>query len=107
MVLLISRWHRARNLLSYTKANGRKNLTLVPTLSYVSTGPLLKVLIKSRMDKVYSSGLSANYAFTEWLSLAGLSNFSWKRTSGTDEEDDLLSFDDFIGGVTLSVNHAF
>lgn len=90
--------------LSYTKPMGEK-LTLVPTLSYVSTA-FTEGSNKSRMDKVYSAGLSANYAFTEWLSLAGLSNFSWKRTSGT-EEDDLLSFDDFIGGVTLSVNHAF
>ena len=90
--------------LSYTKPLGEK-LTLVPSLSYISTA-FTEGSNKSRMDKVYNAGLSANYAFTEWLSLAGLSNFSWKRTSGT-EEDDLLSFDDFVGGVTPSVNHAF
>jgi hypothetical protein len=90
--------------LSYTKPLGEK-LTLLPSLSYVSTN-FTEGSNKSRLDKVYNAGVSASYAITEWLSIAGLSNFSWKRTSGT-EEDDLLKFDDFIGGVSISVNHSF
>jgi len=61
---------------------------------------------KSRTDKVYNAGLSASYAIFDWFSVSGLSNFAWKRTSGTNENS-LLSFDDFIGGITLSVNHSF
>jgi hypothetical protein len=90
--------------LSYTKPLGEK-LTLLPSLSYVSTN-FTEGSYKSRLDKVYNAGVSASYAITEWLSIAGLSNFSWKRTSGT-EEDDLLKFDDFIGGVSINVNHSF
>ena len=90
--------------LSYTKPLGEK-LTLLPSLSYVSTN-FTEGSNKSRSDKVYNAGISANYALTEWLSIAGLTNFSWKRTSGT-EEDDLLEFDDFIGGLSISVNHSF
>jgi len=90
--------------LSYTKPLGEK-LTLLPSLSYVSTN-FTEGSNKSRLDKIYNAGVSASYAITEWLSIAGLSNFSWKRTSGT-EEDDLLKFDDFIGGLSISVNHSF
>ena len=59
------------------------------------------------MDKLYTSGINATYTFTEWLTLSAFSNHTWKRTQGTDEEDDTLSFDDFTSGVALSVNHAF
>ena len=90
--------------ISYTKLVGEK-LTLVPSFSYFSTA-FTEGSNKSRTDKVYNAGLSANFAFFEWLSISGLSNFSWKRTSGT-EENALLSFDDFIGGVTIGVNHSF
>ena len=90
--------------LSYTKMIGEK-LTVVPSLSYIGTA-FTEGSNKSRTDKVYNAGLSLNYAFYEWFSISGLSNFTWKRTSGTDD-DALLSFDDFIGGITLSVNHAF
>ena len=90
--------------LSYTKILGEK-LTIVPSLSYVSTA-YTKGTNKSRTDKVYNAGLSASYAIFDWFSVSGLSNFAWKRTSGTNENS-LLSFDDFIGGITLSVNHSF
>jgi len=90
--------------LSYTKQLGDM-LTVIPSVSYQSTS-FTEAANASRMDKVYNAGISANFAITEWLNLGGLSNFSWKRTSGTDD-DALLSFDDFIGGVTLSVNHSF
>jgi hypothetical protein len=90
--------------LSYTKQYGDR-LTFIPSVSYISTS-FTEAANASRMDKVYNAGISANFAFTEWLNLGGLSNFSWKRTSGTDD-DALLSFDDFVGGLTLSVNHSF
>ena len=90
--------------LSYTKQLGDM-LTVIPSVSYNSTS-FTEATNASRMDKVYNAGISANLAITEWLNLGGLSNFSWKRTSGTDDNA-LLSFDDFIGGVTLSVNHSF
>lgn len=89
---------------SYTKQYGDR-LTFIPSISYNSTA-FTQAANSNRMDKVYNAGISANFAFTESLNLGGLSNFSWKRTSGT-EDDALLSFDDFVGGLTLSVNHSF
>ena len=89
---------------SYTKQYGDR-LTFIPSISYNSTN-FTEATNSNRKDKVYNAGISTNFAFTEWLNLGGLSNFSWKRTSGT-EDDALLSFDDFVGGLTLSVNHSF
>ena len=92
-------------VLSYTKPIGEK-LILTPSLVY-SSSSFTEGVYKSRMDKSYIVGISASYAYTKWITLEVSGMQTWKRTSGTIDEDDLLSFDDFIGGLILKVNHAF
>ena len=92
-------------VLSYTKPIGEK-LILSPSLVY-SSSSFTEGVYKSRMDKSYIFGISASYAYTDWLTLEVSGMQTWKRTSGTIDEDDLLSFDDFTSGLILKVNHAF
>lgn len=87
--------------ISYTKMIGDA-LTFVPSLAYQSTS-FTKGTNTSRVDKIYNAGLSASHAFTEWLNLSGMVNYSWKRTNDINTPE----FEDFMGGLTLSVNHSF
>ncbi|MEL0098836.1 MAG: hypothetical protein VW907_04705, partial [Opitutae bacterium] len=88
--------------ISYTKMVGQ-SLTFVPSLSYQSTS-FSKGANSSRVDRVYNAGLSASHSFTDWLNISGLANYSWKRTN-----DDLNTpeFEDFVGGLSINVNHSF
>ena len=86
---------------SYTKPIGEA-LTLMPSLSYQSTS-FTKGSNTSRIDKVYNAGLSFSHAFAEWLNLSGMVNYSWKRTNDVNTPE----FEDFMGGLTLGVNHSF
>ncbi|MDA9119318.1 hypothetical protein N9J83_04170 [Opitutales bacterium] len=86
---------------AYTKPIGEA-LTLMPSLSYQSTS-FTKGSNTSRVDRVYNAGLSVSHAFAEWLNLSGMANYSWKRTNDVNTPE----FEDFMGGLTLSVNHSF
>ena len=86
---------------AYTKPIGEA-LTFVPSLSYQSTS-FTKGSNTSRVDKVYIVGLSASQAFADWLQLSAMVNYSWKRTNDVNTPE----FEDFMGGLTLGVNHSF
>jgi hypothetical protein len=88
--------------LSYTKQLS-DNLTIVPAWSYQSNS-FTEGSNKSRVDRVYNAGLSASCAFTEWLSVSGLANYSWKRTN---DDLNVPEFEDFIGGLSINLNHSF
>ena len=88
--------------ISYTKMLS-ESFTLIPSLSYQSTS-FTEGANTSRVDKVYNVGLSASHAFAEWLNVSGLVNHSWKRTN------DVLNtpeFEDFLGGISININHSF
>jgi len=87
--------------LSYSKML-TESLSLAPSLSYQSIS-FTEGANKSREDKIYNMGISANMMFTEWLTLSGLVNYSVKKTNDINTPE----FDDFLGGVTLGVNHSF
>jgi hypothetical protein len=88
--------------ISYTKMVG-DSLTFVPSISYQSTS-FTEGSNTSRIDRVYNAGLSASHSLTEWFNITGLINYSWKRTN-----DDLNTpeFEDFVGGLSINVNHSF
>lgn len=88
--------------LSYTKQLS-DNLTIVPAWSYQSNS-FTEGSNKSRVDRVYNAGLSASCAFTEWLSVSGVANYSWKRTN---DDLNVPEFEDFIGGLSINLNHSF
>lgn len=87
--------------LTYSKALS-ETISLSPTFSYQSIS-FTEGANKSREDEIYNVGISASKIFAEWLTLSGLVNYSVKKTNDINTSE----FDDFIGGITLGVNHSF
>ena len=86
--------------LSYMSPIG-ENLTLIPSFTY-NNMMFSEGSMKNRSDKTKNLGLIASYAFSEWLNASAMANYTWKSSS-----DNISEFEDFIGGISLGVTHAF
>ena len=86
--------------LSYMTPVGEK-LTLIPSFTY-NNMMFSEGSYKNRSDKTCNLGLVASYAVYEWLNASAMANYTWKTSS-----DNVSEFEDFIGGVSLGVSHAF
>jgi len=85
---------------SYMTPVGEK-LTLIPSFTY-NKMMFTEGSYKNRADTTCSLGLLASYAVYEWLNASAMTNYTWKTSSYNVSE-----FEDFIGGVSLGVSHAF
>ena len=86
--------------LSYMTPVGEK-LTLIPSFTY-NNMMFSEGSYKNRADRTCNLGLVASYAVYEWLNASAMTNYTWKTSS-----DKVSEFEDFIGGVSLGVSHAF
>ena len=86
--------------LSYMTPVGEK-LTLIPSFTY-NNMMFSEGSYKNRSDKTCNLGLVASYAVYDWLNASAMTNYTWKTSS-----DNVSEFEDFIGGVSLGVSHAF
>jgi len=86
--------------LSYMSPVG-ENLTLIPSFTY-NNMMFSEGSFKNRSDKTCNLGLTASYALYEWLTASAMTNYTWKTSS-----DNVSEFEDFIGGLSLGVSHAF
>ena len=85
---------------SYMSPVGEK-LTLIPSFTY-NNMMFSEGSFKNRSDKTYNLCLVSSYAVYDWLNATAMSNYTWKTSS-----DNVSEFEDFIGGVSLGVSHAF
>ena len=60
-----------------------------------------------REDTITSVGLNISYALNEWLNLSAVSNYSSKKTNDNGHEEDIVDYENFIGGVAFGINYAF
>lgn len=86
--------------LSYMRQVSDK-LILSPSFTY-NNMMFSEGSFKNRSDKTYNLGLAASYAVYEWLNATAMTNYTWKTSS-----DNVSEFEDFIGGLSLGVSHAF
>ena len=76
-------------------------LMLVPNFVY-NNMMFTEGINKNRSDRTYSLGVTASYAVYEWLNASVMMNYTWKTSS-----DNVSEYEDFLGGVSFGVTHAF
>ena len=83
-----------------------EKLLLSPNFTY-SRSVYTEGRYVGREDVSTGFGLNINYSLFEWLNLSAVSNYSKKDTNDKGHAEDIVDYENYIGGVAFGINYAF